>query len=195
MANPDLHEAAARMTRLIEAVPDEAMNAPTPCPDLPLGALLDHVGGFVKVFTASATKEIGERTAPPPDPRADNLEPGWRARIASDLSALADAWDAPDAWDGMTQAGGQDVPGAMAGRIALDELVVHGWDIAQATRQSFDCDAATLNVVESTVNQVRDGQDGDLPGLFGPVVPVADDAPALDRVLSLTGRDPAWPPA
>jgi uncharacterized protein (TIGR03086 family) len=195
MANPDLHEAATRMTRLIEAVPDEAMNAPTPCPDLPLGALIDHVGGFVKVFTASATKEIGERTAQPPDPRADNLEPGWRARIASDLSALADAWDAPDAWDGMTKAGGQDVPGAMAGRIALDELVVHGWDIAQATRQSFDCDAATLNVVESTVNQVRDGQDGDLPGLFGPVVPVADDAPALDRVLSLTGRDPAWPPA
>ena len=78
MANPDLHEAAARMTRLIEAVPDDAMNAPTPCPDLPLGALIDHVGGFAKVFTASATKEIGERTAPPPDPRADNLEPGWR---------------------------------------------------------------------------------------------------------------------
>jgi hypothetical protein len=30
----------------------------------------------------------------------------------------------------------------------------------------------------------RDGQEGELPGLFGPVVPVADDAPALDRVLS-----------
>jgi uncharacterized protein (TIGR03086 family) len=192
MANPDLHEAAARMTRLIEAVPDDAMNAPTPCPELPLGALIDHVGGFANVFTASAAKEIGERTAPPPDPRADNLEPGWRARIASDLAALADAWDVPDAWDGMTQAGGQDVPGAMAGRIALDELVVHGWDIAQATSQSFDCDAPTLSVVESTVNQVRDGQGGDLPGLFGPVVPVADDAAALDRVLGLTGRDPSW---
>ena len=29
--------------------------------------------------------------------------------------------------------------------------------------------------------------------VFGPVVPVADDAAALDRVFSLTGRDPAWP--
>jgi uncharacterized protein (TIGR03086 family) len=160
-----------------------------------LGALIDHVGGFAKVFTASATKEIGERTAPPADPRADNLESGWRARIASDLSALADAWDVPDAWDGMTQAGGQDLPGAMAGRIALDELVVHGWDIARATSQSYDCDAATLNVVELTVIQVRAGHVGDLPGLFGPVVPVGDDATVLDRVLSLTGRDPAWPPA
>ncbi|WP_245721908.1 hypothetical protein [Nocardia crassostreae] len=30
------------------------------------------------------------------------------------------------------------------------------------------------------------------PGLFGPVVPVPDNAPTLDKVLGLTGRDPAW---
>ncbi len=194
MPNPDLHTAADRLTRLVEAVDDDAMDAPTPCPELPLGALIDHVGGFAKVFAASAKKELGELTAQPPDPRADNLEPGWRTRIATDLAALADAWDAADAWDGMTQAGGQDLPGAMAGRIALDELVVHGWDIARATGQPFDCDAATLDEVESTVRQVRDGHDGDIPGLFGPVVPMADDAPTLERVLGLTGRDPAWSP-
>ena len=195
MPNPDLHAAADRMTRLLEAVPNDSMEAPTPCPDLPLGALIDHVGGFAKVFAASARKEFGELTAQPPDPRADNLEPGWRARMAADLSALADAWDAPDAWEGMTQAGGQELPGAMAGRIALDELVVHGWDIAQATGQRFDCEAVTLGEVEATVQQVRGGNDGDIPGLFGPVVAVADDADALERVLSLTGRDAGWSPA
>jgi uncharacterized protein (TIGR03083 family) len=94
MPNPDLHVAADRMTRLLEAVPNDSMEAPTPCPDLPLGALIDHVGGFAKVFAASAGKEIGVLTAQPPEPRADNLEPGWRARMAGDLSALADAWDA-----------------------------------------------------------------------------------------------------
>jgi uncharacterized protein (TIGR03086 family) len=195
MPNPDLRAAADRMTRLLEAVPNDSMGAPTPCPDLSLGALIDHVGGFAKVLAASAKKELGELTAQPPDPRADNLEPGWRARMTADLSALADAWDAPDAWQGMTQAGGQDLPGAMAGRIALDELVVHGWDIAQATGQPFDCDAATLGEVESTVQQVRGGNDGDIPGLFGPVVAIADDADALERVLGLTGRDPGWSPA
>ena len=194
MANPDLHAASDRMTRLLESVADDAMDAPTPCPELPLGALIDHVGGFAKVFAASAKKQLGERTAQPPDPRAENLEPGWRTRIASDLRALADAWDAPDAWEGMTQAGGQDLPGALAGRIALDELVIHGWDIAQAASQPFACDAATVDEVESTVQQVRGGNDGDIPGLFGAVVPVADDAPALDRLLGLTGRDPRWSP-
>jgi hypothetical protein len=29
-------------------------------------------------------------------------------------------------------------------------------------------------------------------GLYGPQVTVPADAPALDRVLGLTGRDPAW---
>jgi hypothetical protein len=45
------------------------------------------------------------------------------------------------------------------------------------------------------VQQVRGGNDGDLPGLFGPVVAIAGDADALERVLSLTGRDPDWSPA
>jgi uncharacterized protein (TIGR03086 family) len=195
MSNPDLHAAADRMTRLLEAVPNDAMEVATPCPELPLGALIDHVGGFAKVFAASARKETGELTAQPPDPSGDNLERGWQARMAADLAALADAWDAPDAWDGMTQAGGQELPGAMAGRIALDELVVHGWDIAQATGQPFNCEAATLGAVEATVQQVRGGNDGDIPGLFGPVVAVADDADALERVLGLTGRHAGWSPA
>jgi uncharacterized protein (TIGR03086 family) len=195
MPNPSLHAAADRMTSLLEAVPDDSMAAPTPCPDLPLGALIDHVGGFAKVFAASAKKDLGALTANPPSPSADNLEPGWRARIAADLSTLADAWDASDAWDGMTQAGGQDVPAAMAGRIALDELVVHGWDIARTTGQRYDCEAVTLTEVETTVQQVRGGNDGDIPGLFGPVVAAADDADAIDRVLALTGRDPGWSPA
>ena len=30
---------------------------------------------------------------------------------------------------------------------------------------------------------------------FGPAVPVPDDAPLLDQVVALTGRDPAWSPS
>jgi hypothetical protein len=31
-------------------------------------------------------------------------------------------------------------------------------------------------------------------GLFGPPVAVPDDAPAIDRLIGATGRDPHWAP-
>jgi len=31
-------------------------------------------------------------------------------------------------------------------------------------------------------------------GIFGPTITVPDDAPLLDRVVGLSGRDPAWSP-
>jgi hypothetical protein len=31
-------------------------------------------------------------------------------------------------------------------------------------------------------------------GLFGPRIPIADDAPLLDRTLAYAGRDPQWVP-
>ncbi len=194
MTTPDLHAPAERMGRLLAAVPDDGLDRPTPCVDLALGGLIDHLGAFAKVFQASAVKDIGDLTASPPAPDGANLEPGWRARIAGDLLAMADAWDAPEAWDGMTQAGGVDLPGEVAGRIALDELVVHGWDIARAIGEPFECDDDTLGEIVGTVQQFRNGVDDEIPGLFGAVVPVPDDAPLLDRVLAQTGRDPSWSP-
>jgi uncharacterized protein (TIGR03086 family) len=159
-----------------------------------LGELIFHVDGFAQVFTLSARKDLGPRTATPPDPTGASLEPGWQARAAEHLAALGDAWQAEDAWDGMTQAGGVDLPGAIAGRIALDELVVHGWDIARCTGQPFTATEADLREVEAAVRQFRGDNPGEMPGLFGPVVPVPDDASSLDRLLSLTGRDPGWSP-
>ncbi len=92
----------------------------------------------------------------------------------------------------MTHAGGVDLPAEVAGIVALDEVIVHGWDIAVASGQSFSSEArlveAALQFVQSTVAQNPDGS----PGLFGPPVPVPEDAPVLDRLIGLTGRDPAW---
>jgi len=192
----DLRPAADRMARILEAVPDDSLDGPTPCADTSVAALIAHVGGFAMAFTAAAKKDLGEMTSQAPTSAPAELEPGWRSRIPADLAGLADAWQAPDAWDGMTQAGGVDLPGEVAGRVVLDELVVHGWDLARASGQPYECDEASLREIEATVRQFRSGNDGDIPGLFGPTVAVPDDAPVLHQVLGLTGRDPSWvPPA
>ena len=41
---------------------------------------------------------------------------------------------------------------------------------------------------------VQPDQESAREGIFGPAIPVPDDAPILDRVVGLTGRDPAWSP-
>jgi uncharacterized protein (TIGR03086 family) len=190
MSQIDLRPAAERLARLIEAVPDDALEGPTPCADTSLAGVIAHVGVFAVAFVGTATKETTSR---PPGPA--ELEPGWRTRIPSDLTALAEAWQSPAAWEGMTRAGGIDLPGELAGRVALDELVVHGWDIATASGQPFEFDDETLREIEGTVSQFRGDNTGDIPGLFGPLVPVPEDAPLLHRILGVTGRDPGWAPA
>ena len=189
----DLEPATRRMADLISAIPDERLDRPTPCPAYTLGDLVDHVGGLTLAFTAAATKTFGDASAQGPSGDASRLGDDWRTRIPRDLAALAEAWRDPAAWSGMTQAGGLELPGEVAGLVALDELVVHGWDVARASGQPYDCDRRSLEAVHGFVAQFSgSGQEAAREGLFGPVVEVPEDAPLLDRVIGLTGRDPAW---
>jgi uncharacterized protein (TIGR03086 family) len=191
----DLEPATQRMAELIRAVPDERLDRPTPCPAYSLGDLVDHVGGLTLAFTAAATKASGDASAQGPSGDAARLADDWRTRIPRDLAALAEAWRDPTAWTGMTQAGGVELPGDVAGLVALDELVIHGWDVARASRQPYDPDPQSLEAVHDFVAQFSEpGQEAAREGLFGPVVEVAEDAPLLERVIGMTGRDPAWSP-
>lgn len=115
----------------------------------------------------------------------------WPTVIPAVLAELAAAWRDPKAWTGMTMAGGVELPGEVGGLVANNELVVHGWDLAVATGQSYEVAAENLDASWEMVAQTPD-EPGTRHGLFGPVVPVPDDAPLLDRVLGGAGRDPAW---
>ena len=176
------------MARLVEGVPGDALDRPTPCERYSVGDLLDHIGGLAQAFRAAAVKQpLGGG----PSGDGARLPPDWRAHIQSDLQALAEAWADPEAWTGQTAAGGVDLPGEVAGVVALDELVIHGWDLAKATGQPPDFHGPELEAVHGMVAQFRAA---DVEGLFGPAVPVPDDAALLDRVVGLAGRDPGWTP-
>jgi len=195
MTTLDLRPATAAMAELLGGVPAEQLGGPTPCPAYTVGDLVDHIGGLTLAFTAAAAKAPGGAGRQGPSGDGSRLGDDWRTRIPRDLDALATAWQDPAAWDGMTRAGGVDMPGEVAGLVALDELVVHGWDLARATGQSYRVDGATLHAVHGFVAQFSGaGQEEARQGLFGPEVAVAGDAPLLDRVAGLAGRAPAWTP-
>jgi uncharacterized protein (TIGR03086 family) len=187
----DLHPAAQRVTKLLAGVGDEQLTAPTPCTQSSLGDLVDHVDGLSLAFTWAAAKENLEASQPPGGSDASRLGPDWRTRIPQRLTALADAWARPDAWAGMTRAGGVDLPGEVAGIVALNELVVHGWDISRASAQPYDVtDAEAEACLQFVSMTAAPEQRAANPGLFGPVVAVPDNASALDRLIGLTGRNP-----
>lgn len=185
----DLHPAADRLGGLLGAVADDQLGLPTPCPELCLGDLIDHVGTFAVRFAAAARKDVEGPMSAPPSPSRTNLEPGWRDRIARDLRALAEAWRDPQAWQGTTYAGSLELPAEVAGLVALDELVVHGWDVATATGQPYEASAQEAEAAMAFVSSFDAPRNG---RPFGPIVAVADDAPPLDRLLGLTGRHPSW---
>ena len=60
--------------------------------------------------------------------------------------------------------------------------MLHGWDLARATGQSFVCTPAnTAAVLGFTEQFAEPGRGAARDGLFGPAVVVPDDAPAFDR--------------
>jgi uncharacterized protein (TIGR03086 family) len=190
----DMEPAAQRMARLIEGVGNEQLNLPTPCPDYTVGDLLDHIDTLSVAFVEAANKTRDAGTVPAPGSSA-RLGGDWRTRIPAQLATMAEAWRDPEAWTGMTVIGGGDTPGEVCGLIGLDELIVHGWDVARATDQKFACDDVSLEACRNVLSMFAvPGKVVDPGAPFGTVVDVPEDAPLLDRVLGLSGRDPGWSP-
>ncbi|MFB8083932.1 TIGR03086 family metal-binding protein [Streptomyces sp. NPDC055992] len=188
----DLEPAARRITAQLDAVDDAALGAATPCPGVTVGALLAHVEGLAVAFRDAARKDLGATTDHAPSVESGVLEPGWRTTLPAALDEMVAAWRSPDAWEGMTRAGSVDLPGQVAGMVALNELVLHGWDLAKATGQPFDAEDAHLHNSLALLAELGDNPPAGPP--FGPPVPVAENAPLLDRAVARGGRRPDWRP-
>ncbi|GAA3585691.1 TIGR03086 family metal-binding protein [Nonomuraea rosea] len=194
MPEIDLESAAHEVVRLLDGVTEDRLDDPTPCADTPVAALLDHLMGLSLAFTWAARKTTPPGGGPGTTAAAQ-LDPQWRTLLPQRLDELVESWRDPKAWEGTTEAGGVTMPAGQMAVVALDELVLHGWDLARATGQPFTCSLAdTAAVLEFTSAAARPEQAAQREGLFGPAVEVADDAPPFDRALGFAGRDPGWTP-
>ena len=189
MASIDFVPATSTLRELVASVTDEQLTEPTPCTKYTVGDLVEHIGGLAIAFAGAARKQPTPGSEQGGSGDASRLEAGWRERIDRDLADLADAWRDPAAYDGETEAGGIPMPGHIAASVALNEVVVHGWDLATALDRPFavtDEDvAACMAFAEPFSTPEAADQRGDA---FGPVLPVSDDAPPLARLLGMMGR-------
>ncbi len=165
---------------------------PTPCGPWNVGELLRHLISQNKRFAAAAAGLDPDAACP-----YDSGELGDDP--AGDFRASADEVTAAFAVSdiGERQVVLPELRGPFPAPVAIGfhviDFVVHAWDVARSLGRPLDPPAELVEVALRLAAQIPDAARG--PGApFGPAAAVQPDAPSYQRVLGLTGRDPAWIP-
>jgi uncharacterized protein (TIGR03086 family) len=157
-------------------------SAPTPCTELDVRSLLNHLVSGNLVFAAV----VGDK--PLMDRNADHLGGAPLTAFQRAAGELREAFAAPGALESVYTAPFGTGPGAALLHVRIVEALVHGWDLARATGQpaAFPDDVAE-RALAATKRQLTSRPEG--PGApFAAEVPVAEDAPAIDRLAGFLGR-------
>lgn len=169
-----LAEVLTKTEALIDGVGPEQQLLRTPCPDMDVEALVDHLVGWAREFARRANGESSDEDA---------------SAYRAGTDAAAQFEDAGRRiLDGL-RVGGQVPPG-----VLLMEYLGHGWDLAVATGQPLtftDEEAqAALRAGHQMLSPEYRGPDQS----FGPEVEPPDDATEVERLVAFLGRDPRWDP-
>jgi uncharacterized protein (TIGR03086 family) len=162
----------------IDAIAEDQWELPTPCTEWTVRQVAEHLIGGNDLFTRALG---GDAPAVPPTGRA--LPEAYHESAVRLLAAFRQ----PGVMDSVVQVPFGSVPGAVALGLRVTEILVHGWDLAQATGQapSFPEDAAE-HALAFTAPMLERIPPERQP--FGPPQPVDPGAPAIDRLASCLGR-------
>ena len=182
--------AAAEATRVVAgAANTKTLEQTTPCTDWDLRTLLNHM--ILWTSYSAERRAHGESVAEELMSKDFTAEPGYAQAYQAQIAKAVDAWSEPEAWAGDRNVMGSATPAADIAAMLIAEMVLHGWDIAQATGQDYRCDEGVAQAVLETVR--AQGELFRQYQGFAAAVPVPPDASTFDRALSLSGRDPDWP--
>jgi uncharacterized protein (TIGR03086 family) len=184
---PDLHASALASTRrYMEGIGAGDWDAGSPCEGWTVRELANHVvaGNFwaAELARGKSIAEVGDRL--------DGDVLGDDPLDAYDESGrLADgAFRAPGAMEAPCAVSYGPVPGEVyAGHRFLDVLI-HGWDLAQATGQDTRLDPHLVEACWTVVEPQRDLLIGS--GMFGARHDAPPNADRQDTLLAVLGRTP-----
>ena len=173
--------ACAGFGAIAHAVPDGSWSAPTPCAEWTARDVVEHVIGFHDFLLLRPLGVRANRPREDPAARWDATSEALFAALATD-GMLDRATELPG--------GGTSSPRAMIGALTNDVLV-HTWDLARAASlpAALDEELCARGYAGLRASEFRRD-----PAMFGPEVPVGDNAPAADKLVAFYGRNPAWAP-
>ena len=124
--------------------------------------------------------------------RADGVpDDGWLAAYQTARARVTAAWADDAKLDALFEVPWGKVPGRIAVSGYVQEITVHGWDLAKATGQPTELDPEIASWVLAVAQRIlppepRGGEE--IP--FGPVVPVPPGAGVYARLAAWLGRQP-----
>jgi uncharacterized protein (TIGR03086 family) len=170
---------------LIANTAADQMDAKTPCSKWTARDLINHMVGGGTMFGAALKGDAIEMDfdAPMPDLLGDDPVAAWDGAV----QAFTDGVDSPGALERNVTLPFATLPGSVVLELAKFDLLVHAWDLAQATNQKFDPPA---DVVEPAIGAAQmiiapEARDGDT---FGAEVTPSADATPIQRLVAFTGR-------
>jgi uncharacterized protein (TIGR03086 family) len=187
----EMTAAAGAASGAVDGVRPEQFGDPTPDTEWDVRTLLNHI--ILWTSHSLERRAHGESVAPELMEKDFAAEPGYAAAYRAQLDRALDAWSDPAVWDRELDVMGSATPASDVAALIVAEMVLHGWDLAVATGQSYAVDdaaaAAALAAVEANADLFRQYKG------FAEPVAVAAGASVLDRTLALSGRDPNWSPS
>jgi uncharacterized protein (TIGR03086 family) len=169
---------------VIAEVPPGRWDAPSPCQGWCAADVAGHVIGDLRAVEAFATGRLEAGSpAHPGSAAGDDPLAAWRAARADMMAVLepaALARPVPLPW------GGEMPLGGFLERYPV-EILVHTWDLAQATGQSAVLDPGLVRDALEPARQFAPV--GRAAGLVGPERAVAEDADDLTRLLAIFSRN------
>lgn len=169
----DHYERASEWTAGKVAAASSKLDAPTPCDEWTVRALLNHMLDTQRYFTAAARGEAVSPPAPDPPELLSNDPADDFARGRDELLRT------------FGQPGVVEKTGPSLG-IAFADQLLHGWDLATATGQ----DATMPEGLAEAAYEMIHGRftEEQRKGIFKPEIPAPSDASPQERLLAYTGR-------
>jgi uncharacterized protein (TIGR03086 family) len=187
----EMTDAADAAARTVANVDESQFGRPTPCTEWDVHALLNHLILWTSHSLEARAK--GESVGQDLIDHDFAADPGFAAAYREQLDRALTAWADPATWERSLDVMGSPMPAADIAALNLAEMVLHSWDLAAATGQRYEVGdaaaAAALEAVEANAVLFREYKG------FADPVEVPPTTSVLDRVLALSGRDPAWTPA
>lgn len=176
--------------RLVDGVTPDQWTAPTPCPDWNVRELVQHLTNGNVIFATIATGERAPGPITAEERAVDWLGADPSAGFRATGKRMHDAFMTAGFLEGRFET---PVMGEQTGttivHMRMNELLIHGWDLARATGQPADLpEDLAEGALRMWQTRLADRPRQGMP--FAAPQPVADAAPAIDRLAAFLGRQP-----